>query len=73
MKKEVSPVVAIALVVIVLAGAGFYLWKQSGGRSAAQGKMQSDLDMSKMEKDPEKFKKELDDLMARDRASKQGR
>jgi hypothetical protein len=73
MKKEISPVVAIALIVVVLAGAGFFLWKQTGGRSAAQGKLTSDLDASKMEKDPEKLRKGLEDLMARDRAAKSNR
>jgi hypothetical protein len=71
MKQQVSPAVAIIVVLVALCGIGFFLWRQTGGRSPSEGRLKSDLDTSLMEKDPAKFKQELDALIQRDKAARQ--
>ena len=68
MKTQINPVVAGVVIVVVLAVVGFFIWRGAGqSRGPGEGKMKSDLDMSKMEQDPAKHQKEIDDLLKRDR------
>jgi hypothetical protein len=61
MKSQINPAVGIGIVVVVALGAIFMLWRGSLGVNKSGGRMQSDLDFSKIEKDPEKLKKELEE------------
>ena len=55
MKKQVSPVVAIVIILIALLGVGAFIFKGSQGVNTGPGKLESNLDSSKMESDPVKF------------------
>jgi len=60
MKSQVSPAVAAILIVIVVAVVGMFLYKStSGPTQPGGGKLQSDLDFSKVEKDPVKLQAQL--------------
>ncbi len=69
MKQTIKPGILIAIVAGLLIGISLIFWKTTGGRSEGQGRLESDLDTSKMEKNPAEFQKELDALIARDKAA----
>ena len=72
MKQAVNPVVVIAIIAAVVIEAGIFFWRGTAGRTAAQGRMKTDLDTSMMEKNPAEFQKELNALIERDKASRKG-
>ena len=63
MKSQINPTVAIGILVVVALGAVFMLWRGSLGVNKSGGRMQSDLDFSKIEKDPEKLKKGIEESL----------
>jgi len=67
LKQQVSPVVAIVIIVIVLLGVGAFIYKGSQGVNPGSGKLQSDLDFGKMEKDPAKFEAGVRESLAKDK------
>ena len=54
MKTQVNPLAAVIVLVLVVAGIGYLLWSQAGGKtftkSEASGRMGAGLDLGKMEK-----------------------
>ena len=72
MKKEVNPLLVGIVILALVVGLGVFFWQRTAGRSPGQGKLQIDLDLSKAEKDPAKFTKEMDDLVRRDREAHGG-
>ncbi len=73
MKSEVNPLIAGIVIVILVAVLGFFIWKHSQGPNTGSGRMRSDLDMSKAQKDPAKFQQDLQDLIKRDREAHGGK
>jgi hypothetical protein len=69
MNKPINPVLAIIIIVVFIAIVGAIMWKNlPQSVPPGQGRRQSDLDLSKATKDPAQFQKEVQELLARDRA-----
>ncbi|GIV16378.1 MAG: hypothetical protein KatS3mg022_1813 [Armatimonadota bacterium] len=69
MNKQINPVLAIIIIVAFVAIVGAIMWKNlPQSVPPGQGRRQSDLDLSKATKDPAQFQKEVQELLARDRA-----
>jgi cell division protein FtsN len=53
MKAQVSPVIAAIIIAVVVAGIGFYLYKQSEGKTfskaEASGRMGANIDPTKLQ------------------------
>jgi hypothetical protein len=67
MKQQVHPAVVVAVLVVVVLGAVFAIYKGGNGINSGNGKLQSDLKLDeaakKAQSDPEAFKKEIQDSM----------
>ncbi|MCS6829820.1 MAG: hypothetical protein RMM08_02840 [Armatimonadota bacterium] len=71
MNRQISPVVAILIIAAFIAIVGAIMWKNlPQSPPPGQGRKQSDLDLSKAVKDPAQFQKEMQELLARDRAER---
>jgi hypothetical protein len=69
MNKQINPVLAIIIIVVFIAIVGVVMWKNLPKPvPPGQGRQQSDLDLSRATKDPAQFQKEVQELLARDRA-----
>ncbi|HLK56907.1 MAG TPA: hypothetical protein VKU00_10095 [Chthonomonadaceae bacterium] len=72
MKTAVHPAVVITVIVVVAAGAIFFVWRGSQGINTGPGKMQSDLKMDeaakKAQQDPEAFRKAVQESLQKDKA-----
>ncbi|GBC97376.1 hypothetical protein HRbin16_03199 [bacterium HR16] len=69
MNKQINPVLAVIIIVVFIAIVGVVMWKSLPQNvPPGQGRKQSDLDLSKATKDPAQFQKEVQELLARDRA-----
>lgn len=69
MNKQIHPVLAVIIIVVFIAVVGAVIWKNlPQSVPPGQGRKQSDLDFSKATKDPVQFQKEVQELLARDRA-----
>jgi Cu/Ag efflux pump CusA len=69
MNKQINPVLAIIIIVVFIAIVGVVMWKNLPQPAPpGQGRKQSDLDLSRATKDPAQFQKEVQELLARDRA-----
>ena len=66
-RSVVNPVVVVIVLVVVLVGVALAFWKGAQGVHTGSGKMQSDLDFSKMEKDPNKLKQGIEESLRKDR------
>ena len=69
MKSQINPVVAVVIVVVLLLGVGLFLWKGSSGPGGT-GRVESNLDFSKAEKDPAKMQSSLQDALKKEEAGK---
>lgn len=67
MKSQVNPIVAVVVVVVLLLGAALFFWKGSQGANSGSGKLQSDLNMDKIEKDPEKLRQSIEESLKKDK------
>ncbi len=69
MNKQINPVLAIIIIVVFIAIVGVVMWNNLPKPvPPGQGRKQSDLDLSRATKDPAQFQKEVQELLARDRA-----
>lgn len=73
MKSQINPVVAVILIVVVVAVAGFLIWRGSQGVNTGSGRLKSDLDFSKMEKDPVKLQQGIQELLRKEQQEKAGK
>ena len=67
MKQQIHPAVVVGVLVVVVLGAAFAIYKGGNGINSGNGKLQSDLKMDEASKkaqaDPEAFKKEIQDSL----------
>jgi hypothetical protein len=72
MKNPVHPAIVATAIVLVVAGAVFFLWRGSMGVNTGPGKLQSDLKLDEAtqeaQKDPEKFRKAVEESLQKDKA-----
>ncbi|MGQ9881359.1 MAG: hypothetical protein ACUVSV_10925 [Armatimonadota bacterium] len=74
LKREISPVVAVIIILLFIAIVGAVMWKRlPQSVPPGQGRKQSDLDLSKAAKDPVQFQKEVQQLLGRDRMEREKR
>ena len=69
MKSQINPVVAVVVIVVLLLGVGLFIWKGSQGPGGT-GRVESNLDFSKAEKDPVKMQAGLQDALKKEEAAK---
>ena len=66
MKQALSPAVIAGVLAALVIGLGLFFWRQSSGVAGASGgRLKSDLGPA--ETDPEKFKKGMDELLAKEK------
>lgn len=71
MKSQISPGLAAVIIVIVLAGVGFFVWRgMQGPAGAGGGKLQSNLDSSKVSSDPATLQAQLQEDLKKQEAGK---
>lgn len=67
MKKQLSPALVAGLLLGVIVLVGLILWKQTSG---AEGSGRIESNLGPVERDPEKFKKGIEELLRQERAAK---
>jgi len=68
LKREINPVVAVVIILLVVAIVGAVMWKNLPRNvPPGQGRRQSDLDLSRAAKDPAQFQEEVKRLIEQDR------
>ncbi len=72
MKRQISPALAIAIIVVFVVLVGAFLWRSlPQGSAPGQGRKRSDVDLSNFTKDPAQFQRQVQELLERDRAERE--
>lgn len=74
MNRQISPALAVVIIVVFVVLVGFFLWRSlPQGAAPGEGRKRSDVDLSGVTKDPAQFQKEVQELLERDRAEREKR
>ena len=76
MKQSLPNGVIIGVIALLVIGIGLLAWKKTSEPSVerdTEGNLVTGIDPSKVEKDPVKFKKAMDDLVQQEKAAKDKR
>lgn len=74
LRREINPILAVFIIVLFIAIVGAVVWRNlPQSAPPGEGRKMSDLDLSKAQQDPVEFRRQVQELLERERKERGGK